>query len=123
MITLLGFSMNSYSQEIIGTTERDTLITITDRQVKVINCIISDYEILQKRERLLENIISADSVLISSKDSIISSQKGILEKKENYYSLTVDGLEKSLKKEKRKRRLYTTILGGVAIFLGVLAIK
>lgn len=116
------YSMTLYSQEIVKINE-DTLITITERDVKVINSICTDLEYFQEKTKTLENIILADSVLISARDSIIRKQEGIMVRNDKYYGDKISGLEKSLKKEKREKTLLTVILGSVSIILGILAIK
>lgn len=122
MIVAIIYSMTLYSQEIVKINE-DTLITITERDVKVINSICTDLEYFQEKTKTLENIILADSVLISSRDSIIRKQEGIMVRNDKYYGDKISGLEKSLKKEKREKTLLTVILGSVSIILGILAIK
>lgn len=100
----------------------DTLITITPNNLKTINCIIADFEYNNKQIKLYKEIIFQDSLLISNKDSIIRATNQIMETKEKYYQDTAVQLQKNLEKEKKKRTLWTSILGGVAAIFGILLI-
>lgn len=110
------------SQEIIEY-KGDTVVILSPKALKTINTIIVENEYNKKELLLYKNIVSVDSVLISSKDSIIESQSIIMSRKEDYYTKSIEGLTKSLKKERREKELYTGILSGVAVFLGILIIS
>lgn len=101
----------------------DTLITITPGEVKTMNSIIVDLERSKDIISLQKKMILEDSIVAVRKDSIMVVQKELQLKKEDYYISSIQGLEKSLKKEKRKRKIWAGILGSVAVILGVLAIK
>lgn len=100
----------------------DTLITITPNNLKTINCIIADFEYNNKQIKLYKEIIFQDSLLISNKDSVIRATNQIMETKEKYYQDTAVQLQNEIKKEKKKRTLWTSILGGVAAIFGILLI-
>ena len=100
----------------------DTLITITPNNLKTINCIIADFEYNNKQIKLYKEIIFQDSLLISNKDSVIRATNQIIETKEKYYQDTAVQLQNEIKKEKKKRTLWTSILGGVAAIFGILLI-
>lgn len=100
----------------------DTLITITPNNLKTINCIIADFEYNNKQIKLYKEIIFQDSLLISNKDSVIRVTNQIMETKEKYYQDTAVRLQNEIKKEKKKRTLWTSILGGVAAIFGILLI-
>lgn len=115
------FILGVGAQEIIEH-KGDTLITITPNNLKTINCIIADFEYNNKQIKLYKEIIFQDSLLISNKDSVIRATNQIMETKEKYYQDTAAQLQKSLEKEKKKRTLWTSILGGVAAIFGILLI-
>lgn len=101
----------------------DTLITITPENLKTINSIIVDLENSKKIMGIQERMIFEDSIIKIQKDSIINYQREIQLKKDDYYINSIQGLQDSLKKEKRKKKLWTGILGSVAVILGALAIS
>lgn len=116
------FFLKANSQGIIEY-KGDTLITITPNNLKTINCIITDFELTKKEVSVYKNLVYQDSLLIKDKDSIISRKDSIISKKETYYNNLVSELNNNLKKEKNKKTLWTSILGGVAVILGILAIR
>lgn len=101
----------------------DTLITITPENLKTINSIIVDLENSKEIIGIQEKMIFEDSIIKIQKDSIINYQRKIQLKKDDYYINSIQGLQDSLKKEKRKKKLWTGILGSVAVILGALAIS
>lgn len=101
----------------------DTLITITSGNLKTINSIIVDLENSKEIIGIQERMIFEDSIIKIQKDSIINYQREIQLKKDDYYINSIQGLQDSLKKEKRKKKLWTGILGSVAVILGALAIS
>ena len=101
----------------------DTLITITPKNLKTINSIIVDLENSKEIIGIQERMIFEDSIIKIQKDSIINYQREIQLKKDDYYINSIQGLQDSLKKEKRKKKLWTGILGSVAVILGALAIS
>lgn len=101
----------------------DTLITITPENLKTINSIIVDLENSKEIIGIQEKMIFEDSIIKIQKDSIINYQREIQLKKDDYYINSIQGLQDSLKKEKRKKKLWTGILGSVAVILGALAIS
>lgn len=111
----------SKSQNIIEY-DKDTLITISPKQVDIINGIIIDFENSKKNIELYKDIVKLDSISLSKKDSIIFIQNSMFNKKEDYYKVSIENLENSIKDEKRKRKFTNSILGGAAIILGILFI-
>lgn len=100
----------------------DTLVTITPENLKTINSIIVDLESSKEIIRLQKNIIQEDSLIKLEKDSIINYQWSIQKTKDNYYIESIDGLKKSIEKEKRKKKTLVGVLGSVAAILGIIAI-
>lgn len=100
----------------------DTIVTITPENLKTINSIIVDLESSKEIIRLQKNIIQEDSLIKLEKDSIINYQWSIQKMKDNYYIESIDGLKKSIEKEKRKKKTLVGVLGSVAAILGIIAI-
>ena len=110
-----------YSQEIIEH-RGDTMIVISPTNLKTINSIIIDLESSEKIINLQKNLIIEDSIKISNLDSIVYHQRSIIRKKEDYYVRSINNLERVIKKEKRKNKIWTCTLSLVAVVLGVFAI-
>lgn len=123
LLYLLVFSFLTIKGQEIIEHKGDTLITISPTELKTINCIIVDLENTKDRLNLYKRIIKEDSLLINKKDSILVIQNQIMTKKENYYINTVLSLQNNLKREKKKRKIWTGVLSGVAAILGILAIN
>lgn len=121
LIVLFFIPQHTRAQEIIEY-KGDTLVTITPDNLKTINCIIADFEYNNKQIRLYKEIIFQDSLLIINKDSVIRATNQIMETKEKYYQDIAVQLQNEIKKEKKKRTLWTSILGGVAAIFGILLI-
>lgn len=119
---IFSFHSTINSQEVVEY-KGDTVVIISPGNLRTINSIIVEHEYNKKELQLYKEISLVDSVLISSKDSIIKNQIIIMNRKEDYYTKSINNLEKSLKKEKRKRHLFTGILSGVAVFLGILIVS
>lgn len=93
-------------------------IKISKTELRIINGIIASYEVeIAKNTKLLE-IIKADSLSISKRDSVISTYTAL----NNHQKVVVNNLRGQLKVEKRKRKLITYILGGIIIGLTGLTI-
>lgn len=122
LLLSLLFITKGYSQEIIEC-QGDTMIVISPENLKTINSIIVDLESSEKIIKLQGDIIKEDSIKAANLDSIISYQSMMMRKKDDYYVNSIQALEKSLKKEKRKRKLWAGALGCVAVILGTLAIS
>lgn len=101
----------------------DTLITITPNNLKTINSIIVDLENSKEIIDLQDKIILEDSIIKLKKDSIINYQWDIQNKRDDYYIRSIQGLEESIEKEKRKKKTWVGILSSVAVVLGILAIS
>lgn len=122
LLLSLLFITKGYSQEIIEH-RGDTMIVISPKNLKTINSIIVDLESSKEIIKLQKSIITEDSLKMNNLDSIISYQFMMMKKKDDYYINSVQDLEKSLKKEKKKRTIWTSFLGGVAVVLGIIAIS
>jgi hypothetical protein len=117
--------IKSYSQEIIEY-NGDTLIAISQRDLRTINTIIVEHEYNLKELDLRKQQNLVDSVSLALKDSIIVEKNLILAKKEEYYVDLNSSLLKDLEREKKKyRRLVTGTTvgaGAVAVLVGILVL-
>ena len=102
LLLSLFFITKGYSQEIIEH-RGDTMIVISPENLKTINSIIVDLESSEKIIKLQGDIIKEDSIKAANLDSIIIYQSMMMRKKDDYYVNSIQALENSLKKEKRKR--------------------
>ena len=108
LLLSLFFITKGYSQEIIEH-RGDTMIVISPENLKTINSIIVDLESSEKIIKLQGDIIKEDSIKAANLDSIISYQSMMMRKKDDYYVNSIQALENSLKKEKRKRKLWQVL--------------
>lgn len=121
LLLSLFFITKGYSQEIIEH-RGDTMIVISPENLKTINSIIIDLESSKEVIKLQKDIIFEDSLKMNNLDSIITFQSVMMRKKDDYYVNSIENLEKSLRKEQRKKKFLTGTLGGVAVILGIIAI-
>ncbi len=120
MLSLLPL-LSIEAQEIIEH-KGDTMIVISPSNLKTINSIIIDLEDSKKIINLQNKIIKNDSIVKSERDSIIVNQTNIIDKQNKYYTESINNLEKTLKKEKIKKTVWTSALGLVAVIFGTIAI-
>lgn len=120
MLSLLPL-LSIEAQEIIEH-KGDTMIVISPNNLKTINSIIIDLEDSKKIINLQNKIIKNDSIVKSERDSIIVNQTNIIDKQNKYYTESINNLEKTLKKEKIKKTVWTSALGLVAVIFGTIAI-
>ena len=125
LLLFLGFfffMQSGKAQEVIEH-KGDTMIVISPTNLKTINSIIVDYENTRRQNSLYSQIIQHDSIRVCALDSVIAQQKSIIQKQQVWYFDSVKELEKDLKKERRKKTVLTSVLGGVAVILGLIAIS
>lgn len=120
MLSLLPL-LSIEAQEIIEH-KGDIMIVISPNNLKTINSIIIDLEDSKKIINLQNKIIKNDSIVKSERDSIIVNQTNIIDKQNKYYTESINNLEKTLKKEKIKKTVWTSALGLVAVIFGTIAI-
>lgn len=117
---LLAFFLTpfkSYSQEIIYTEEKDTLITLTPKQVPTINLVFSDLKWQKEKNKIQEERIELMSERIKTTDTELQSYSLLTKELENEI-LQRELIHKNiLKKEKTK---WILVGGGTGIVLGVL---
>ena len=100
----------------ICTLDRDTTVEISEENVRDINVTYENLRVEKEVNENLTGIIGEDSVIISSLNGIVTEKNSIISK-QNYY---LGDLEKSLKKEKRRKKVQTIVAGGLAVVFGVL---
>lgn len=125
LVLLFFIPLYSYGQEIIEL-EGDTMVTISQGQLKTINSIIVDKEYTSKENILLDSLVLQKDSVISIltkkyeiKDSIVSRYLRVIDFQED----RIDGLEKSIKKEKIRKVGWGIGGGIVGIILGILIAK
>lgn len=125
LVLLFFIPLYSYGQEIIEL-EGDTMVTISQDQLKTINSIIVDKEYTSKENILLDSLVLQKDSVISIltkkyeiKDSIVSRYLRVIDFQED----RIDGLEKSIKKEKIRKVGWGIGGGIVGIILGILIAK
>lgn len=125
LVLLFFIPLYSYGQEIIEL-EGDTMVTISQGQLKTINSIIIDKEYTSKENILLDSLVLQKDSVISiltkkyeTKDSIVSRYIRVIDFQEE----RIDGLEKSIKKEKIRKVGWGIGGGIVGIVLGILIAK
>lgn len=100
----------------------DTLAVLSEANVKDVNIIAAKYEgEVEVNEKLTEALNEGEN-LVHQKDSIIGIQSSIIVNQEISYSDKIQGLEKSLQREKVQKTVFTSILGVAAAVLGVIAL-
>ena len=102
------------------------MVTISQGQLKTINSIIVDKEYTSKENILLDSLVLQKDSVISIltkkyeiKDSIVSRYLRVIDFQED----RIDGLEKSIKKEKIRKVGWGIGGGIVGIILGILVAK
>lgn len=125
LVLLFFIPLYSYGQEIIEL-EGDTMVTISQGQLKTINSIIVDKEYTSKENILLDSLVLQKDSVISIltkkyeiKDSIVSRYLRVIDFQED----RIDGLEKSIRKEKIRKVGWGIGGGIVGIILGILVAK
>ena len=106
----------------VVTPQNDTLVLVSEGNVKDANEIVAKYEgEIKINEKLEEALGEAESISIQ-KDSVIAFKDTIIESQEEIYSENLGIMEKNLKKEKTKGTVLASIFGAIAAVLGVIAI-
>lgn len=125
LVLLFFIPLYSYGQEIIEL-EGDTMVTISQGQLKTINSVIIDREYTSKENILLDSLVLQKDSVISiltkkyeMKDSIVSRYIRVIDFQED----RINGLEKSIKKEKIRKVGWGIGGGIVGIILGILIAK
>ena len=107
---------DTFPRRVVSTLTLDTIVEVSPVQVQDINIAFNDLESERKVVKEYEGVIREDSIIRSDLEAIIGNKNSIIEK---VNSRTLD-LEKSLKKEKRRKNRNTIIAGGLAVILGLL---
>lgn len=117
----LLFSVVSFSQEIIEY-KGDTVVTISQKDLNTINTMFVKYDWAMNENKLYKSIIKNDSILIQSKDSIITSSRLISYERERYWTDYSISLQRIIEREKKKSKITNTVLGSAVVILGVIVL-
>ena len=102
----------------------DSIVLCSVDNIRDANIISAKLEGEIQKTEALEQIVSLDSSIINSKDSIITQKDIILDKTVEAYQSSLDDLAKSVKKEKRKKKTVFVVGAAVAAALaGLLIVK
>lgn len=98
--------------------DKDTIVAISENNLKDINCIVVKYESSLTENQLLEKVIYNDSVMLGLKDSVILDKDIIISKQDSIFDLNMKRLEKQIRKDK----LISGTVGGAIGFAAASAI-
>ena len=102
----------------------DSSVLCTVDNLRDANIIAAKYEGALDENKILEEMVNVDSGIIVKKDSIIEQKSCIIRKNEIAYQENISGLQKALRKEKRKKT--TGIIIGssvIAVLSGLLIFR
>jgi len=112
-VSLLRENLEVLPEDSLPTLQEDSTVLLSQENVKDINVMYIKYDGLQEENKILEKQVELGDSVISLKDSIISEKDTIINK-------TTIGYEDKLRKEKKKKRLWTGISGGLAVIIGLI---
>jgi hypothetical protein len=107
---------DTFPRRVVSTLTLDTLVEVSPVQVQDINIAFNDLESERKVVKEYEGVIREDSIIRLGLEAIIDNKNSIIKKVNSRTS----SLEKSLKKEKRRKNRNTIIAGSLAVILGLL---
>lgn len=120
LLTILLATTISFSQNISKEIEKDSIVSITSRQLKETNLIFIEHQKLLKQHTLLldqlDNYQVENSLLIQT-DSLKTLQLQNYEQLSKAYTVKIDNLSKEIS---RKNRIITTWkVGGITVSVGL----
>lgn len=101
---------------------QDTVIALSENNLKDVNSIVVKYEGTMAENELLEQIITEDSTIIGLKDSIILDKNIMLSKQDSIFNENMKALEKSIKKDKVIAGTVGGCVGAAAVAVIVLGV-
>lgn len=101
---------------------QDTVIALSENNLKDVNSIVVKYEGTMAENELLEQIIVEDSTIIGLKDSIILDKNIMLSKQDSIFNENMKALEKSIKKDKVIAGTVGGCVGAAAVAVIVLGV-
>lgn len=101
---------------------QDTVIALSENNLKDVNSIVVRYEGTMAENELLEQIIAEDSTIIDLKDSIILDKNIMLSKQDSIFNENMKALEKSIKKDKVIAGTVGGCVGAAAVAVIVLGV-
>lgn len=108
----------------IITAPEDTIVALSENNVKDVNCIVAKYEGEIQTNEYLNKIVQEDSLVISAKDSIILNQDFIINEQNLVYNENIKRMTDNIRKQQREKAIWIGALGTVAAILtGILIAK
>lgn len=95
----------------------DSIVALSENNIKDVNCIISRYDNEMEINKYLYNTIRNDSAVISLKDDIILNKDQVIERERLICEQNMKYLNEQLAKERRNRNI--AIGGGIAATISV----
>jgi len=105
-VSLLRNNLEVSPEDSFPALQEDSTVLLSQENVKDINVMYLKYDGLQEENKLLEEQVGLEDSIIFLKDSIIFEKDTIAETK--------------LIKEKKKKRLWAGISGGLVVIIGLL---
>ena len=108
-VKLLSDNLNKYGEfttpedtlpGLLAVNQKDTVVAISENNLKDINCIVARYELGVAKKDLLYKVIENDSIALSIKDSIILDKDAIISKQDSIFDINMKRLEKQIKRDK-----------------------
>lgn len=98
----------------------DTVVMISDKDLVTINTVFTKYEYLKKELKLHKSLLSVDSAMLISKDSIIASKEQAWLGREKYLTNSLKELNNTIEKQKKKQKITNGLLVSSAlVILGI----
>lgn len=108
-VKLLSDNLNKYGEfttpedtlpGLLAVNQKDTVVAISENNVKDINSIVVKYELGVAENDLLYEVIKNDSIALGIKDSIILDKDVIISKQDSIFDINMKRLEKQIKRDK-----------------------
>ncbi len=130
-VKLLSDNLNKYGEfttpedtlpGLLAVNKKDTVVAISENNLKDINSIVVKYELGVAENDLLYKVIENDSIALGIKDSIILDKDIIISKQDSIFDINMKRLERQIKKDKVISGTLGATVGAAvvtAIILGV----
>ena len=107
----------------IALSDRDTLVTISEDNVKDVNMIAAKLRGEEEINYKLEEAIFDQDQIISEQQEIIDNKSSIIVNQEAAYSESIQRLNKSLQVERTKTIITASVLGTAAAILSIICLS
>ena len=120
LLVLVLFSILPIKSQEMIEYKGDTVVMISDKDLITINTVFTKYEYLKKELELHKSLLSVDSAILVSKDSIIASKEQAWLEREKYLTNSLVGLNNTIEKQKKKQKITNGLLVSSAlVILGI----